>query len=546
MAFQQNAFQQNAFQIGTPGAGAVSTTIGWFSPLSEPARLKRRPAQYQELFFNPLPVVPFGWYQPLREPKSLAKRGLSVNLQSFFATDIFTEGAAVFASVVSFGGPVFSKPTLYQRQSTYVPLTISFTVPDFGWNQPFSEPVRKRALSTAAQYVGGYSPFVSPTPAISVTSVGPDFSRTVIYPSQSTYVPLTIGGAVVPDYGWYRPLSDPQTLAKRRATDYQDFAYGTLNPVVSFGWAAPFSEPVRTRKMPVAAQYAGGYGTLNPIVSFGWNQPLRDPQTLTRKSFASYQDFTYGTLNPIIPSYGWNQPFAEVTRWASPVARLSPTTYAPPVVTGVASPDLPAISVTYAGPDFSKTVIYQNYSTYVPLDIGVVVVPDYGWFASFRDPVRLKNTFTSLHTSGSIYLTPVFGSTVFSSSASFGGPIFGKPTMYQSQSSYVPLDIPPVVVPDFGWFAAFSNPVKLGKKGIIENLQAFSMQGSVTPIIPSYGWYRPLSDPKDLKPKGLRVELQQSVIQGAVDEIYSFRSTGPLYVNHRSGRPATFWKGRTR
>lgn len=407
MAFQQNAFQQNAFQIGTPGAGVASTTIEWFSPLSEPVRLKRRPAKYQELFFNPIPVVPFGWYQPLREPKSLAKKGLPANLQSSFATDIFTESAAIFAVSAISQGPFFRRTTLYQARSTIPEMQQTVATPDFGWFALPSEPVRTHRLPTSANPFSGM---------------------------------------------------------------------GSFNPIVSFGWFESLTDPVRSKPNPRSAAPFAGMGSFDPIVSFGWNEPFTDP---VRKK-----------------------------------------------------------------PELSTSA--QLFYTTDPFPIPTpAVVTIYDWFSPLSDPVRKAPALLAANQQP--FATDIFteDSTVFGVSSITSGPFFNRLVMYQAYTNVV--SVPPAApAPDFGWFAALSNPARLAKKGITESLQSFSMQGAVAPIIPSYGWYQALSDPKDLKRQGLRTDLQQSVIQGAVDEIYSFRSTGPLYVNHRSGRPATFWKGRTR
>jgi len=133
----------------------------------------------------------------------------------------------------------------------------------------------------------------------------------------------------------------------------------------------------------------------------------------------------------------------------------------------------------------------------------------FGWYESFADPVRRNSLRTALQFSYTGSLEPIAPPVpaldpIVASSVTVGGPNFDKVIFYQT----------------------FARPPEI--------------------IIPSFGYFEPLSDPKDLSRKGLKAHLQQSIIQGAVDEIYSFRSTGPLYVNHRSGRPATFWKGRTR
>lgn len=247
----------------------------------------------------------------------------------------------------------------------------------------------------------------------------------------------------------------------------------------------------------------------NPTVPFGWYELFTDPVRV-RPRLRSADPFAgMGSFDPIV-SFGWYESLVDPVKkkpGLSTSAQLFYTTDPFPI------PDPP-------------------------------VVTAYNWFAPLSEPVRKKAAL--LEANQLPFASNIFPAdpTVFGASSTDAGPFFRRTVMYQA---YAKSDFTqPLFVPDFGWFMALSDPQKLAKKGISESLQSFSMQGSVLPIIPSYGWYQALSDPKDLKRKGLRTDLQQSLIQGAVPEIYSFRSTGPLYVNHRSGRPATFWKGRTR
>lgn len=536
MSLQQNGFQHNAFQVGadppvvlTPFVSAAVNfgepvftrrvqypahsygplrpivSFGWMAPLSEPVRQRPRQVFHQPFFPATNPIVSFSWMASLSEPvrerpgrrthASAVASGLSY-LHPVFASSIFSV-------TTSFSGPVFIKQTMYQSQSTYVPLDVAADV----------------------------------APAISVTSAGPEFSRTVIYPSYPAYVPLIITAGVTPDFGWNQPLSDIATRPRQRAAHYQDFTYGSLNPIVSFGWAASLSEPVRTKRIPTAAQHVGGYGTLNPIVSFSWMAPLSEPARQPRRTPSQPFHF-YGSLNPIV-SFGYfnwlSEPPSRKRNTPSPDQFFQFTPTATP-----GDDTAPAISVTSTGPVFDRTVIYPSYATFVPV-LAPAVVPSYGWFSPFAELPRIKDGRANLHTSGSIYLRPVFDSAVFGTSSFGNSPTFVKKVQYQSWA-YRDNFAPPILPPFVSATIDFGDPVFTKRV----QYQSWAYRDTfVAPTPPMDSWFVSLADPVRFK-KGLAPRLQQSLAQGTIFEIFNRSpSTGPLYIRSRGGNRTTFWKGRT-
>jgi len=130
---------------GGPFGTATITTIGWYSPISEPVRFLRAPRaavaiNNQTFAFNPIPVVSFGWFEGLTEPVRGQKLGLRGYEQQVIAFNSLP--------VVSFGWfEELSKPRTLEKRGIQSGLqqTLAFQprpFVSFGWFGNLSDPVR--------------------------------------------------------------------------------------------------------------------------------------------------------------------------------------------------------------------------------------------------------------------------------------------------------------------------------------------------------------------------------------------------------------------
>lgn len=118
---------------GGPTETVSAVFIDWFSPLSDPVRIRQglRPEEQQSLALHPNPIVSFGWFENLSEPVRV-KRGLRPDEQQFLAGD-----------------------------TEVIPLTRAF------WFAPLSEPVRiKPGLHAARQQFLASPSRLLPTPTL--------------------------------------------------------------------------------------------------------------------------------------------------------------------------------------------------------------------------------------------------------------------------------------------------------------------------------------------------------------------------------------------
>lgn len=205
---------------GGPYGQATITTIGWFSPISEPVRFKRPPraavaVNNQTLAFNPLPVVSFGWFDELSEPTRRRKLGLSFHEQPVLAFNP--------QPFVSFGWfNELSKPQKLEKpglKSSYQQ-TLAFNpapLVSFGWFGNLSDPVRvKPRLRESLQEFLAYQ--ANPT--------------------------------TVTPFAWYANLSDPVRIKPGLRKELQQaFAADTdVIPVSKLiQWFGNLSDPVRIK-----------------------------------------------------------------------------------------------------------------------------------------------------------------------------------------------------------------------------------------------------------------------------------------------------------
>jgi hypothetical protein len=129
----------------------ITPALGWFVPLSDPAKPKTSVlAASQQFYTVPInPTVSFSWYGWLSDPAK-PKTSLGTPSQQFFA---FSP-----SPIVSFGWfGALSDPTRrigiqpsQQQTSAFWPFPLPTIVPSFGYFQPLSEPAKPKTSVIAA------------------------------------------------------------------------------------------------------------------------------------------------------------------------------------------------------------------------------------------------------------------------------------------------------------------------------------------------------------------------------------------------------------
>jgi hypothetical protein len=189
-------------------------SIGWFTSLSEPVRVRRAPPQSFH-YFQPSPVVPFGWFEELSIPKTRARIGLSTHLQISFVGDLIPRTPSLFAASLPISGPTFTKTVQYQAYAFVGNYAVAEIVTVDKWFASLSEPVRLKPGLRAPQQ---------------------RFFTTDAFP-----IPF-------PDFGWFQPFSNPPVMTRQGlpAKLQQALAQGAVNEVFN---RSPSTGPLFMRKV---------------------------------------------------------------------------------------------------------------------------------------------------------------------------------------------------------------------------------------------------------------------------------------------------------
>lgn len=217
------------------------------------------------------------------------------------------------------------RQTAWHQDTAFLNTAPDF-VPSFQWYESLKEPYLPRLKTRYATALAASS---GPTflhlvrdPSIfaeSAQSIGPVFSKTVLYQSFTTdakfsFVPADV--TLFPDK-WYTPLSEPVRYRRLQTAAQQDFVYGTYSPLVPFSWFKPLEDPKRLKRT-VPWQHFAEFDTFplpNPF-TFGlaWFAPLSEPKRFKRWLRTSdYPLLAQGPLVPIV-SFGWRPELEQPVR----------------------------------------------------------------------------------------------------------------------------------------------------------------------------------------------------------------------------------------
>jgi hypothetical protein len=343
----RTALRDAWYQPDTIGRPASDVTGIKYSPLSEPVRSALRDAWFQpqtaaNIF--PLPqitVPPTAFFAPLAEPVRTAPRTV------WFQPDATWPPSSLVTPIPGGIAPVINVSILDERGIIYPAYVIgqppaAETVTESRWHQPWSEPVRTRALATAAQQAFVGVPFITT--------------------------------ATVP---WFAPLSEPVRTPARDAW-YQDFAAENIFPLPNVvvpptAWFAPWQDPVRTP--PRTVWFDPSTRSLNPVVPFSYYNWLSEPVRTPPRLFAGNQPVLGFAPNPVVPFSYYN--------WLSEPVRFKP------VVVWQQFTSLPTPFITPAPLSFQGW--YSWLSEPVRLPVGLKAYLQ----STTAMPVRLIAAFTS-------------------------------------------------------------------------------------------------------------------------------------------------------
>ena len=288
---------------------------------------------------------------------------------------------------VRIGAGALMTAALFASGMTYVGEPI--IIPDYGWFEPLSEPVRdpfpQRATQAAREF-------------------------------QSNEI-LSAPPVIVPDYGWFRSLSEPTlpTYPERAAIETSG---ETIDPVALTlpeqpflpEWFVPLSEPTLPFFPEMASLESSGETHANEILPAPpeditldkWFQPLSEPvlPLFPERAAMAAGEFSANEILPVVPiavpDYGWFAPFAEPVRPPFPAAAMAASgeEIDPVALTLPEQPFLTEWFVPLSEPTLpayperaAQAASGETHANEILPPVSVAV-PDYGWFAPLSEPVR--------------------------------------------------------------------------------------------------------------------------------------------------------------
>ncbi len=417
----------------------------WQQPFSQPTLRKStvQPDALSWAYFTPVvaeTVTIDKWYAPFAQPTTTRKATVQPDALSWsYFTPAAAETVTVDKWLAPFSRPMLPRPAALGALSLH-PLPV--TVEAYRWQQPFSEPTRRKADNQPAALVwSGFTPALSTgwIPALSEPTrakprIQPDalslgyftppsgtpgtddvrfassqtivpYSRTLLYQSIAYPVPIVVAGETVTVDKWFASLAQPT----QRKVNNQPAAV-TFHPlpitVEAYRWQQPLSEPVRAKPTVHPAAL-----TFHPfpvtVAEYRWQQPLAEP---TRRVWPAAQQPALFFVGPDVAVNKWLVPLSEPTR-RKPTVQPDALNW---------SYTTPALATDWVGPLSQPTYRIRlaeypafSWSTFTPTFFpGDATSLQTDWFNQLQQPTRLPWspstwTFFWLAPSGEPGPTPV-------------------------------------------------------------------------------------------------------------------------------------------